>query len=232
MIKFLHFLARRETLAPTAALAFASVVSIGLITTRVFVTHKLSYGFLVWNLFLAWMPLGFALLAKHEFEEGPRRRWVLLGLGAAWLLFFPNAPYICTDVVHLKHWFYQHFWIDLCLILIFAFTGLVIGFMSLYWMQSLVSQIWGRAAGWVFVFATAGLSSVGVYIGRFLRFNSWDVLLRPGGLFRGLGAWSQHAIDRQSLGFLLLFAAFLFVAYVMLYGLTHLAPAQQRAAAA
>ena len=69
------------------------------------------YASLVWNLFLAWLPLGFALLVREEFQSKKARGWRCWGLAAAWLLFFPNAPYIFTDVVHLTTYFYRHFWV-------------------------------------------------------------------------------------------------------------------------
>ncbi len=210
---------------PMAALMFGSVISIGLVVVQLLFTGHRGHAFLVWNLFLAWFPLLFALLANDEYRSGSARRWVLFSLGAAWLLFFPNAPYICTDIVHLKFWFNHHFWIELALILLFALTGLLVGFVSLYVMQSIVRDAFGRWAGWLFVLCAAGLSSVGVYVGRFLRFNSWDVIVRPGHFARGVEAWpNSNLANKGSLTFLILFAAFLFVGYVMLYGLTHLSP--------
>jgi uncharacterized membrane protein len=142
--------------------------------------------------------------------------------------FFPNAPYILTDLIHLTSGYYRHFWVDLTLFLLCAFTGLVLGFVSLYLMQSLMARSLGRIAGWLFVIAALGLSSFGVYLGRFLRFNSWDVL-RPGHIFSGLNAWLEGPMLNLSSGaFLVLFATFLFVAYVMLYALTLLSPTQAR----
>ena len=82
--------------------------------------------------------------------------------------------------------------------------------------------------GWLFVAATAGLCSVGIYLGRFLRFNSWDVLVSPAKIFRGLDTWADHRLMHgSSLVFLVLFTAFMFIAYVLLYALTHLPQAQQ-----
>lgn len=227
MKRLVRITLKRETLAPMAALAFGSAISVGLVFARMVFGGGSWHAFLIWNLFLAWLPLLFALLANDEYRGGAPRRWALLSLGIAWLLFFPNAPYICTDLTHLKFWFNNHFWIELALILLFALTGLLVGFLSLYLMQSIVRDAYGRVAGWLFVLGTTGLSSFGVYLGRFLRFNSWDVVLRPGHIFRGLDSWSNSAmVNKASLGFLVLFAAFLFVGYVMFYGLTHLSPAQ------
>src|SRR5204862_4497199 len=124
---------------------------------------------------------------------------------------FPNAPYIFTDLIHLTTHFYRHFWVDLTLILLFAFIGLVIGFVSLFLMQAVVQRMFGRAASWLFIAAVAALSGFGIYIGRFLRFNSWDVIFKPFALCEGIGNWIANPLARStSLAFPLLFATFLF----------------------
>ncbi len=212
---------------PMLALTFASAASVALVVARMISTGNLRYGFLVWNLFLAWLPLVFALLASEKFQNASGRDWRFLGLAGAWLLFFPNAPYIFTDLTHLTTRFYGHFWVDLMLILLCALTGLVLGFVSLYLMQSVVARMLGRPASWVFIAAVAALSGFGIYLGRFMRFNSWDVLFRPVQLYRGIGNWVAAPLaNANTLAFPVLFATFLFIAYLMLYALTHLQPAR------
>jgi uncharacterized membrane protein len=221
----------RQTAAPLLALGFASAVSVTLVLARIFWTENVRYGFLVWNLFLAWLPLVLALWVGELHRSGRTRSWLCAGVAGAWLLFFPNAPYIFTDLIHLTTRFDPHFWVDLMLILICALTGLVLGFVSLYLMQSVVARGFGRVASWVFIAVVAGLSSVGVYLGRFVRVNSWDVVARPGKLYQGLNAWvSDPFAHSNSFAFPVLFAIFLFLAYVMLYALTHLSPEQAAAA--
>lgn len=229
-MSILKSLFRRETLAPMAALTFASAVSVAIVLARVLFTGNIRYSFLVWNLFLAWLPLVFAILARNIYRATPagdRLGWPFLGLSAAWLLFFPNAPYICTDLVHLTTRFFGHFWVDLTVILSCAFIGLILGFVSLYLMHSVVTQRYGRLSGWLFVAGVAGLSSFGIYLGRFLRFNSWDVVAQPGKLYQGISAFATGQSHPHQLAFLVLFATFLFLAYLMLYALTHLPTAAQ-----
>ena len=208
---------------PMLALMLASGACVGLVLGRVLWTRNIDYLFLLWNLFLAWLPLIFAFLAFDEYRDGAGRNWRFLGLGLSWLLFFPNAPYIFTDLIHLRMRFYQHFWVDLTVILLCALTGLVLGFVSLYLMQSLVARRFGRPAGWLFIAAVAGLSGFGIYLGRILRFNSWDVLFKPIELYHGIGHWAAQPVSPPSkFAFPALFATFLFVSYLMLYALTHL----------
>ena len=230
-MKLLKLAFKRETAIPMLALTFASGVSVALVIARIVWTGELRYGFLAWNLLLAWVPLIFALLACEKLQNTSGRNGRFLGLAGAWLLFFPNAPYIFTDLIHLTTHFYSHFWVDLILILLCALTGLVLGFVSLYLMHSIVVQTFGRLAGWMFIAAVTGLSGFGICLGRFLRFNSWDVLLKPIDLYRGIGHWVAEPLSNPlSWGFPVLFATFLFIAYVMLYALTHLqqAPAIAR----
>ena len=194
-----------------------------LVSARILWTGQLRYGFLIWNLFLAWLPLLFALLACEKSRNGSGRSWRFLGLAGAWLLFFPNAPYIFTDLIHLTRGYFAHFWVDLVLILSCALTGLVLGFLSLFLMQSVVMRMFGRAASWLFIAGVAGLSGIGMFVGRFLRLNSWDVLVKPLTLSRGIGHLAANPSGHfGSMALAGLFATFLFIAYLMLYALTHL----------
>ena len=223
LMKFVLLLFHRETRSPLLALMFASLTGVALVIARMITLRDWHNAFLIWNLFLAWLPLVFALLACDVFRSNRRTGWRLGALGGAWLLFFPNAPYIFTDVIHLVYRSHRYFWVDLILILLCALIGLVLGFVSLYLMQSIVRQRYGWLAGWLFVAVVAGLSGFGIYIGRFLRFNSWDIVAQPMKLLHGLGAWAADPLaSSQSSTFPALFAVFLLLAYVMLYTLTHL----------
>ncbi len=225
-MKLLKLAFSRETAMPMLALTFASSVCGALVVARIAWTRDFLYAFLIWNLFLAWLPLAFALLACEKYKQSAAKNWRFFALAGAWLLFFPNAPYIFTDLIHLFRGAYRHFWVDMVLILSCALTGLVLGFLSLYLMHSLARRIIGQWYSWLFVAAVAGLSGIGIYLGRFLRFNSWDVIVKPFKLYRGIGDWvTQPFANPKSLAFAVLFATFLFIAYVMLYALTHLEPA-------
>lgn len=218
---FLKLALRRETMPPVLALMFASVVCLGMVVMRMYTAKHIRYNFLAWNLFLAWLPLVFALLAVHTYKRGRAANWWFSGFAVAWLLFFPNAQYIFTDIIHLTTSLRGQFWVDLVVILSCAFTGLFAGFLSLFLMHALVRQSAGAAAGWVFIAGAAAFSGLGVYIGRFLRFNSWDVLYRPGIFFHDVSSWFINPHAHPSVTFPMLFAAFIFISYLMLYALTH-----------
>jgi uncharacterized membrane protein len=226
-MRILQLALKRETAMPVLALSFASAASVGLVFARIVGTGNVRYSFLIWNLFLAWLPMIFALLACEQYRSASGRSWRFLGLAGVWLLFFPNAPYIFTDLIHLTTRFYPQFWVDLSLVLLCALTGLVLGFVSLYLMQSVVTRMLGWAASWFFIVAVAALSGFGIYLGRFMRFNTWDILFKPRQLYHGIGNWVADPLaNSNSLAFPVLFATFLFVTYLMLHALTHLRPAQ------
>jgi len=210
------------------ALIMASGVSVSLVAARILWTGHWRYAFLAWNLFLAWLPLLFAQISCDAFRQPSRAKWRFWGFAVAWLLFFPNAPYIFTDIIHLNTRGFGHFWLDLVLVLLCALTGLVLGFVSLFLMQSVIRQMLGKAASWIFIAIVAGLSGFGIYLGRFLGFNSWDIVWKPLELSRGIGDWVSDPLGHPtSFVFPWLFGTFLFVAYVMLYALTRLQPGQQ-----
>jgi uncharacterized membrane protein len=220
----------REWAKPMLALITTSVVCVFLVALRILWTQQIRYGFLIWNLFLAWLPLFFALLTWDYYRASGGRNWRFTALAGAWLLFFPNAPYIFTDLIHLTLGFRAHFWVDLVLILTCALTVLILGFVSLFLLQSIVSRMVGALGSWLFIAAVAGLSGFGIYMGRFLRFNSWDVLFRPAKVYHGINSWAADPFAHSTtFAFPALFATFVFLSYLMLYGLTHLRLAEPTA---
>ena len=160
----------------------ASALPVFLLMARVFYTGRITYIFLIWNLFLAWLPLLFAYLSVRL---GFKRR--LAGLWAlAWLLFFPNAPYIITDIMHLPNVGGVPILYDVVMLFAFAMVGIVLGFVSLRWMQWGVAQRWGVWASRFFALTVLGLAGFGIYLGRYLRWNSWDVFTNPIALLRDI----------------------------------------------
>ncbi|MFO1476065.1 MAG: DUF1361 domain-containing protein [Verrucomicrobiota bacterium] len=213
----------RALAIPVLSLMFASLVCMGFVLVRVGQTGNPRYISLLWNLFLAWLPLVFAVQARRYDRLSTVKLPLLILFTCLWLLFFPNAPYIFTDLIHLTTRFFGVYWIDLAMVLTCALTGLVLGFVSLYLMQEIVARRYGRWAGWGFIAVSTALGSFGIFLGRFLRFNSWDVVVSPGRLYQGVGAWTSQFLNYpRTIGFPLAFAAFLFTAYLMLYALTQM----------
>jgi uncharacterized membrane protein len=112
-------------------------------------------------------------------------------------------------------------WYDVLLLIWFAWTGLLLGVVSLFLMQEIVRREFGRWAGWGFVALVAGLTSAGIYMGRFLRWNSWDILQRPAEII--LFTWSRAQNPSvTSVAFIGLFTAFFLFLYITLYAFAHL----------
>ncbi|MDR3226533.1 MAG: DUF1361 domain-containing protein, partial [Prevotellaceae bacterium] len=98
---------------------------------------------------------------------------------ASWLVFFPNAPYILTDLFHLNQKTSVPIWFDLILILSFAWTGLLFGFLSLLDIEHLLSKYFKQKYISIISTTLLFLGSFGIYIGRYLRWNSWDIITEP-----------------------------------------------------
>jgi uncharacterized membrane protein len=225
---------QRYLLALTALFAVASCVSVGLTGVRMMRSDSVRYEFLLWNLILAWIPFLLAgltfLLAKT------RRRLVYLlvaGTALAWLVFFPNAPYILTDYQHLREISIQvPVWYDVLMLTWFAWTGLMLGIASLWLMQEVVARVLGRTASWLFVGCVSVLGAFGVYLGRFLRWNSWDLLHRPRALITDI---ADQVLDpptsEHPLGYTSLFASLFLFIYVSVWLMSRLATAPRGQAA-
>ena len=169
----------RTRLLLTLALCLSSALSIFLFGIRVIYADNATFFFLNWNLFLAWVPL-LAAVAAWALQAGANRpRLRVTPLLALWLLFFPNAPYILTDLIHLAPRDNVPMWYDLLLILSYAWNGLILGFVSLWIVQGLLQRWFGPIAGWAGAAAAIFLAAFGIYLGRFLRWNSWDIITQP-----------------------------------------------------
>ena len=146
-----------------------------LIGVRLFNKTSTAYLFYPWNIFLAVIPIWFSRRLR-KYESVNFRSVALI---AGWLLFFPNAPYILTDIFH----FYPRpgvpVWYDLLLVLAGSWTGLMAGIISLMQVDGFIGRHTGKkwriALTGIFLFA----ASNGIYLGRFLRYNSWDVVTKP-----------------------------------------------------
>jgi len=133
-----HFLVN-QTIYP---ILLSTVFALALFIARVFQSYTFAYTNLIWNLFLAWLPLLFSLWAVTLYKAQPDRRWVIIFPGFLWLLFFPNAPYLITDFLHLKDRPGIPIWYDILMLAAFAWTGFFLAIASLRTMQLLVKKVW------------------------------------------------------------------------------------------
>lgn len=214
----------QRQLAMLASLSFATLFCLGLLVLRDWQYRRGAQHWLIWNLFLAWLPLLGALAAYNLHALPHRLRWLpIIGFAVLWLLFLPNAPYLITDIIHLKPYAPVPLWYDLITLVAFAWTGSFLGLVSLYLMQELVRRTFGSVASWLFVAGVLLLNGFGIYFGRFLRWNSWDVVTQPSRLVWELADGLLHPLEHtHTLTFAGLFTLLFSAVYFMLLSFTHL----------
>ncbi|MGA7192162.1 MAG: DUF1361 domain-containing protein [Anaerolineales bacterium] len=203
-------------------LSAASAVCFILVLARIAYSNSYGYTGLIWNLFLAWIPFVLAYLA---YILSWRRLLIYIAIPAfaiLWLIFFPNAPYILTDLQHLGQASANvPLWYDVILLIWFSWTGMLLGIVSLNLMQEIIRREFGRWFGWLFVSFVACLSSAGVYVGRFIRLNSWDIFQNPSYAASNLWDWLSDP-SLRSFGFIGLYTLFFIFVYLTIYAFGHL----------
>jgi uncharacterized membrane protein len=212
----------RYKIAIFGLLLGASLFSVFLVIARMAYSDSQQYRGLIWNLFLAWIPF---VLAYIAYALSWQRIWLIIAIpifAFLWLIFFPNAPYILTDLQYLNSVVsVTPLWFDIILLVWFTWTSMLLGLISLYMMHEIVQRHFGRWPGWIFVLIVSGLSSAGIYIGRFMRWNSWDILGNPSELAMDiLGLVIDPSL--RLLAFTTLFAVFFLFVYLTLYTFAHL----------
>ena len=184
-----------------------------MIAVRIDRTGSGYYRFLVTNLFLACVPLFLStVLRVANHWEFPRM--IQLALFGLWLLFLPNAPYILTDILHLTRASDAPAWYDLALLLSCSGTGLLVGYLSLIDVQGIVARSFGAACGWFFALVSLVLSGFAIYLGRFLRWNSWDVLVAPTRVLEILAALTRPWAHARPLAVTVVFGVIFALGYL------------------
>ena len=199
-------------------LSITSLLGIVLVAFRVYRTGYYTFYFLIWNLFLAWIPLVLSIFIETLFRKKKKINMFMMILGIVWLLFYPNAPYMLTDLIHIQISKLMPVWFDVILILSFAWTGLFAGFISLFILQNMIRKAMGNLASMIFVVISIELGSFGVFLGRFLRWNSWDLFTSPSAItYDVINRIIDPFSNKWSWLFTLMFSAFSFFTYLLLY---------------
>ncbi len=170
--------------------------------------------FLNWNLFLAFVPWALTVVLTMS-PNLQKSRLAVFGMLGVWLLFFPNASYILTDLFHLSHHSSMPIWFDLVLILSYVWTGLLFGFMSLWNLEELMERFLSKRVIAFLSVILLFISSFGIYIGRYLRWNSWDIIHQPGRLMGDIGDRIINPFDHgRTWGVTIFIGLFLTMLYV------------------
>lgn len=200
-----------------------------------FIRFKLSRrdytGFFVWNLIYAWIPYIIALIIAAVVNNSKRRifaKIVLVILGIIWLVFYPNSPYLFTDFIHIIERaspapIIRKFiiistrslvWYDIILSSSFAFIGHFIGLISIFIVHKSYSKVFIHHFGWIHICIAMFFGGFGVYIGRIIRFNSWEVFIKPLVILKEILLEFMHL---RALVFSFVFGFFIFISYIALY---------------
>jgi uncharacterized membrane protein len=204
-------------IAVIASLAILSLFVLAMIAGRVLYTRTLDHTGIAWNLVLAWVPFVLSLVAYARARPGMSGPKVF-ALGGLWLLFFPNAPYIVTDLKHVGLGSGIPILYDVLLLSAAAWTGLTLGLTSLFLMHAVARRFVGVLNAWVLVIGVLAVSSFGIYLGRVQRWNSWDVFVRPGALLEDIGS-GFHA---RPIALTVLLTSFLLASYLVFYSFARL----------
>ena len=188
-----------------------------LLAVRLARSNSFLFAFLTWNVFLASIP--FAASLAFEMLDRFRRvrplQWVSF---AVWLLFLPNAPYIITDFIHLRARPPVPLWFDVLLLISCAGTGLLLGYGSVMIVQRAIARRRGVRLGWVVACLSILLSAFGIYLGRFVRFNSWEVFTDPMPLFSDIGHRLMNPFQHpRTFAVTILYGVALMLGYVALH---------------
>jgi len=233
---------RRINKATVILACFTIVLMIWVIVGGPFNTY-----YLIWNLTLAWAPMIFALIFRRNIRKEIcwSRSIISMSSGFLWLFFFPNAVYIITDYIHLSNdMFYYpnpHYtpysaekrilynfdllpWNNLISITFAVFLGCALSVLSLYIFHRYFEQKRGRSAGWIFVSIVHLLSGYAIYLGRFIRFNSWDVIFNPLSLVKFL----LLNIDKTAITFTLYFFVLSLFIYCIFYLFIYIAKEDEK----
>ncbi len=166
----------RQAFSFNRLLGATVVFVVMLIISRVIYSGTLTHVFLIWNIFLAWIPY---ILSCYFISYLKKQHWKQAFIFFSWLLFFPNALYIITDLIHLQDSSSAPVWFDAILLFTSSLIGLLMAFMSLHHAEKYLQRIFSQKIIHFMIPGIIVLGSFGVYLGRFQRWNSWDIIHNP-----------------------------------------------------
>ncbi len=195
------------------AVWLVSVLAITLLLLRVKITNSTYLLFLIWNLFLAYIPYFLSSsIYKNFFNTSKKTQNSFYGL--VWLLFIPSSFYILTDFTHLHFKTTFQFSLDMLIISGFSFVGFYVGLLSIQTIRQLVIAKYGNTKGNIFILTISFLSAFGIYLGRVLRFNSWDIISKP----IQLAYTSIYALfSFETIIYTLQFGTIILISYILFY---------------
>jgi len=190
-------------------LAVSIMFSIGLAIAGSIFSGSFILGFLIWNLFLGFIPYAISKWMQRNVDWNNKKLLFCICF-IVWLLFIPNSFYIITDLFHLGSFNRMPLWFELTVILSFAWNGLLLGVLSVHQIEKLIVRSSSKENRLLFIYPIMFLNALGVYIGRYMRFNSWDVVTNPFHLVKDISELAMHPIEyKYTWGMVFCFSIFM-----------------------
>jgi uncharacterized membrane protein len=210
--------------AVIGAMALLSGFVVAMLVARIVYTGSTVHGSLVWDLFLAWVPFAVSLLIYERARRGNSTS-LLVSLACLWLLILPNAPYLVTEMKYIGAGQRVPILYDALLFGAAGWTGLLLGPTSVFLIHDVARRLLGTAKAWALVVSVLSASAFGIYLGRVLRWNSWDVVANPQWMAGLLQDALLHPLSHPwPLALTVLLTSFLLVSYLALYSFARLTP--------
>ncbi|MEO6000059.1 MAG: DUF1361 domain-containing protein [Chitinophagaceae bacterium] len=185
-----------------------------MLAIRIFYTGRLTFVSLEWNLFLAFIPYFITQWVNGRISL-IKNKWKFASIFFVWMLFIPNSFYILTDLFHLQENNNAPLWFDLLLILSFAWNGLLAGILSVRHMEKIILVLWRSRHELLFLYPIMLLNALGIYIGRYLRYNSWDIVTNPFHLVMDIFDMLWHPIVyKNAWGMIFFYSVFILILYL------------------
>jgi uncharacterized membrane protein len=177
---FLHPVTGQPPGRGVQVLLLLTVACLSMTVLRGVLTHNWWFFIMLsWNLFLAWFPLGVVLVLRDLTQTQPLPNWLMAVFLGIWLVFVPNAPYVITDLFHIRNLGERLLGYDTLMLFLAAITGLGCGLYSLLLVHRLLRPRLGSRLTWTLLLAVQPLIGFGLYLGRYVRLNSWNLVNHP-----------------------------------------------------
>jgi uncharacterized membrane protein len=201
------YISTRQRLA--LALAAATLASVSLFFVGAWRNHSMDFNYLMWNLFLAWVPLGLMMWLEKMLRTKLWSSWTALGVTAVFVGFLPNTFYLTTDVIHLQEVRRVDMIFDVIMFSSFILNAFILGLISAYMFHTELRKRFTVAKSWIILSVFILAASFAIYIGRDLRWNTWDVLLNPASILfevsdRLLAPMAHPELFSTTIGFFIL----------------------------
>lgn len=204
-------------------------VSLLLLGVRMLASGSNIFWFLAWNLFLAWLPLIFALGLRLHLSKNHSIEWKSVMLFVLWLGFLPNSFYIMSDLIHLQSSGDVAILYDIAMMMSFIINGLILGYLSVYIVHVQVAKRLKRNQTWLIILLVFLSCGFAIYLGRYLRWNTWDILLNPAGILFDLSERIVNPVLHAEAYYItFVFFVLLTSTYAIIYQLVKLLSANTR----